>query len=1332
MYNTDKKESYHIAQFGTYDLPSLGDTMFPTIFKLEMEKYFGDRITIDLYSPRGTEHPYNNLPIVHGINELEKNHKEKPYDCLVIGGGEFVHFLPVEYISVDGEKRVYDIGELWDKPQREAKKLNIPVIWNCVGISKDFETLSEIESIQKACQGLKYISVRDAYSKIRLEKMAGVHNVNQVADMLWMFNRHFTEEDLRKYREKLSEENEFLKKDYLVLQYGTSLDYKKIAKIVNRIAKDYGLEVILLTINYCHQDQEIIEKIVKEFPEFKIIDRLLQPKEIMSVIAGAKYFLGTSLHGNVTAMSYGVKNLCLDMYPSFVSKMDGLFDMLEKSKCVINGANTLRHSFEKLVQIDEREQTLKKIEQIQKKLDQHFFEISRVIAKKSFQKYEVEKVEEKKFFVKGIMDNGVVSSKCIQLFQSEEITLSFELENVNGEYEGILYQPQSFIIERMDILENGTKIKYEYENLIENERKISLFQDHCKFKAFSARNQVGKNRIIEIKIKMKFGEEIERYYLKIEKKRLEQEKYQLEVKYKQSQGHVEKLLESERVLQEAQRKSFEKEQQLGQEILNKQGHIEQLLQIERDLNNQLGALKSSRTWRITMGLQRISLFIAPESSIRRLFLKMLFKLLRHPVRSIKMLSPRKIRHFFFYLREEGPGFVSKRMDESMQGIAIQPLNLECIALDAEKPFEQYTELKFVKQENPIVSIVIPVYNQFAYTFNCLQSILNNSGTDISYEIIIANDCSTDDTTRLQEKVDNILIVTNENNLRFLKNCNHAAKYAKGKYILFLNNDTQVQKDWLNPLVQLIESNEKIGMVGSKLIYADGSLQEAGGIIWKDASAWNYGNRSDPSAPEFNYVKETDYISGAAIMIRSSLWKEIGGFDERFAPAYYEDTDLACEVRSRGFKVMYQPLSIVVHFEGISNGTDVSSGQKSYQMENQKKFYEKWKNELNRDNFPNGEKVFLAKDRSGNKKTLLMVDHYVPMYDKDAGSRCMFYYLNLFVNMGYNVKFIGDNFYKHEPYTTALQQMGIEVLYGNYYFNNWKDWLKSNGKYFDYVFLSRPHISIKYIDFVREYTNAKIIYFGHDLHYLREMREYQLNGNEQSLKDSKEWKKTELELMRKADVSYYLSKVELEEIAKVDSSVKVRRVPINIYTDIPDIHYKAEDREDIIFVGGFGHPPNVDAVSWLGEEIMPKVWEKMPNITLHVIGSNPPNEIKNLACEHLIIHGFVSDEDLEELYQGIKLAIVPLRFGAGIKGKIIEAMMRGIPMVTTSIGIEGIEGAEQIVKVSDETVGLADFIVNLYANTMKLEEMAEKEHRYIVDNYSEEEAVRVLKADFEFD
>ena len=257
----NKERIFHIAQFGAFDLQSFGDTMFPVVFILEMEKRFGkENVIIDLYSPFGTEHPYNALPLVRSVEKLEEEHEKRPYDCLVLGGGEFIHFLPIEYISANNQKQQYQPGELWRKPQEEAQRLGIPVFWNCVGVSRDFENEEEISIIRDSCKGLGYLSVRDKYSKIRLEKMAGIQNVHEVADMLWLFNRHFSAEKLADQKKQLEAEYPFLQKDYLVLQYGTSADLDRLGEVVNKIGECYDLEVVLLTINYCHEDEEIVKR----------------------------------------------------------------------------------------------------------------------------------------------------------------------------------------------------------------------------------------------------------------------------------------------------------------------------------------------------------------------------------------------------------------------------------------------------------------------------------------------------------------------------------------------------------------------------------------------------------------------------------------------------------------------------------------------------------------------------------------------------------------------------------------------------------------------------------------------------------------------------------------------------------------------------------------------------------------------------------------------------------------------------------------------------------------------------------------------------------------
>lgn len=760
--------------------------------------------------------------------------------------------------------------------------------------------------------------------------------------------------------------------------------------------------------------------------------------------------------------------------------------------------------------------------------------------------------------------------------------------------------------------------------------------------------------------------------------------------------------------------------QKNEELRNKQSHIEELLNQERRLKNIL----ESDGWKLLTRYYKTRDAFFPSNSKRKLLSKLVFRTMKNPKEMFGSLNKQNFKKLRYYLKVEDSSKIENRIDNFLERkTKSAPPEIKLIPLQAEKD-----KLIFSVCESPDVSIIIPVYNQWEYTYSCLSSILCNT-SDINYEVIIADDMSSDETIKIGEYVENIHVIRDGANRGFLLNCNNAAKYAKGKYLFFLNNDTNVQQYWLTSLLELMESNELIGMSGSKLVYPDGRLQEAGGIIWNDASGWNYGRLDDPEKAEYNYVKEVDYISGAAIMIRKPLWETIGGFDERYVPAYYEDTDLAFEVRRKGYKVVLQPKSVIVHFEGISHGTSTSSGIKSYQIKNKETFANKWDKELKNYHFNNAEHVFWARDRSRGKKTIVVVDHYVPHYDKDAGGRCTYMYLKLYREMGYHVIFIGDNFFRHEPYTTELQQLGIEVLYGNWYASHINEWIKRNGQYIDFVYLNRPHISIKYIDTVRKYSDAKIIYFGHDLHYLRELRNYQLDPNPELLKSSERWKEIEFELFNKADVIHVVGSYEQEILNKDFPEKNIRNIPLYIY----DIEKNTgntpfEKRKDLLFVGGFNHKPNQDGLMWFIKDIFPQIIKRQSNIRLIVAGSNPTDEIKALNSDRVIVKGYVSDEELELLYSQCRVAVVPLRFGAGVKGKVVESCFYGLPVVTTSIGAEGLKGVEAIMMIADETGSFATNVTTIYQEQNLWDELSSRSKEYVKGNFSKEYAEMIITGD----
>ena len=586
-------------------------------------------------------------------------------------------------------------------------------------------------------------------------------------------------------------------------------------------------------------------------------------------------------------------------------------------------------------------------------------------------------------------------------------------------------------------------------------------------------------------------------------------------------------------------------------------------------------------------------------------------------------------------------------------------------------YERSGKINLPLSTQPLVSIIIPVYNELDYTYNCIRSIFERT-TISNYEIIVADDNSTEDMAVLNNDFSNLIIIRNGTNLGFLQNCNHAATHAKGNYIVFLNNDTQVLDNWLSELLFVFDRFPKAGLVGSKLIYPNGLLQEAGGIIWKDGGGLNYGNLDNPGSPEYNYIKEADYVSGASLMIRKQLWNEIGGFDDRFSPAYCEDSDLCFQVRQKGYLVFYQPFSEVIHFEGLSHGRDPRKGIKQYQVVNRQKFIDKWNGELKLKSKKN-KNLFFERDRSASKKHVLVIDHNVPTIDKDAGSRTISNFVDTFLDLGYSVKFLVPNMYPTYNYTKLLQEKGVEVLHGDrfvYWKHKWESYFKENIKKFDAILLSRSSICTPYIKHLKNNGyKGKTIYYGHDLGFLRTEQELEMTGDI-SLK--KVIRKT------KADEDYMYQHVtdalmiSYEEIAylKTYITTPLHYIPPYFFT-VKKNTAGFDERQGILFVGGFHHPPNQDAMRWFLNDIYGGLEKE--GIYLTIAGSEMPDFIFEYKQKFpsLTILPDVPSEQLEELYAAAKIAIVPLTLGAGVKGKVIEAMAKGVPIVGTDKAFEGL-------------------------------------------------------------
>jgi len=635
-------------------------------------------------------------------------------------------------------------------------------------------------------------------------------------------------------------------------------------------------------------------------------------------------------------------------------------------------------------------------------------------------------------------------------------------------------------------------------------------------------------------------------------------------------------------------------------------------------------------------------------------------------------------------------------------------------------------LSFPEHDRPRVSIIVPVYHDYRVTAHCLKA-LHDHLDDTPVEVIVADDGSADLTTTLEKRMQGVTVVRGEN-VGFLRNCNRAAREARGDIVLLLNNDTAVTAGWLAPLLAVFREAD-VGAAGPMLLFGDGKLQEAGGILWRDASGWNFGRGDDPDKPAYSYRKDVDYVSGACLAVRRSLWEELGGFDERFVPAYYEDADLCFAVRAAGYRVVYQPASRIFHFEGVSNGTDLTAGVKQHQVRNQAVFSEKWQAVLAAEHFENAEHVTWARDRSSRRRCVLVIDHYVPHHDKDAGSRSTFLYLQLLLAMGYRVQFMGANFFPHQPYTQALQQLGVEVLVGESIARNLDGWFAEHAPYIDEIFLHRPHVAEQFLPHLAKLSpRPTVSFFGHDLHYLRIQREAAVLADPELEKSAASWRRREYAVFEQVDRIYYFSAVEIEEIERERPGSVLRTVPLYALPDRPLPAYAPSLPRHLLFVGGFNHPPNVDAARWLVTEVLPLVNASCRDVHVHLVGSNPGEQVQALASAQVTVHGYVSDEELAALYRQVGLAVVPLRYGAGVKGKVIEAVQHNVPLVTTPVGAEGIPDANEVLWVADSAPAVAGAITGVIEGTAALEGRMAYYGDWLAAHFSRAQAEAMLRRD----
>jgi O-antigen biosynthesis protein len=645
-------------------------------------------------------------------------------------------------------------------------------------------------------------------------------------------------------------------------------------------------------------------------------------------------------------------------------------------------------------------------------------------------------------------------------------------------------------------------------------------------------------------------------------------------------------------------------------------------------------------------------------------------------------------------------------------------NIVIQSYEGRTSFPKFSLPKFNKPE---VSIIIPAYNKFELTYHCIASVVL-AYNKTSYEVILADDCSTDETIDASNIIENLVISKNPENLRFLRSCNRASDIANGEYIIFLNNDTEVRSFWIDELIIRHKDDPKIGLTGSKLLNLDGSLQEAGGIVWGNGAPWNVGRNANPYSPEYNYVRQVDYLSGAALCIPAKVWNEVGKFSEELAPAYYEDTDLAFKVRDAGYKTIYVPFSEVVHFEGQSHGTDVTKGLKQYQVINEKTFRAKWFKAFKNNGKASLQSLKLEKDRNIDAR-VLVIDYATPMPQNDAGSYAVIQEIKLMIALGFKVTFVPQNLAHFGKHTRALQKIGVEVLYAPFY-TSLDDVLNRRLDEMDAVYIVRFFVAQTCLDRIRQ-TGKKVLFNNCDLHFLREIRAALSNGRDDlALSKAVETRTQELDVCSKVDAILTYT---LTEHAVISSHImEVEKLHVTPWV----LEEKSSgpgfvQREGIAFLGGYVHTPNVEAVEYLAKKIMPMLKKRRPDIVLYVYGSKMPEAFKSYETDNIKIVGFA--EHLDDVYHNHRVFVAPLLSGAGIKGKVLESMAYGLPAVLTEVASEGTgltHGVSTLIARKPED--WVDAIIKLYDDEKLWSRFSENELTLVKEKYSFEHGKKVFK------
>lgn len=611
-------------------------------------------------------------------------------------------------------------------------------------------------------------------------------------------------------------------------------------------------------------------------------------------------------------------------------------------------------------------------------------------------------------------------------------------------------------------------------------------------------------------------------------------------------------------------------------------------------------------------------------------------------------------------------------------------------------FFKNRSFNFSKETNPEVSIIIHDVGDLKTILNCLYHIQKND-QNISREIIVINDKNIDEISSYLGNIKGITLINNEESNGLTQAINLSIEKAKGQFIYLLDSHALVQENYLSSLIDVFNTKENVGAVGSKMISAENTIIEAGNLVFENSEIVELGKSDAIDAPQFNFVRKVDLCDGSLLFCKTNKNGDLNLLNETFSSLYFAEANLCLKLKKEeNLNTYYQPLSEV---------TCVDNSFKAKTNNDKEGFANRWNSYFTDKKYIKSEKI----NYSNHYKTpnFLFLEENMPKPDQDSGSRRFMEIIKILQKNGHHIVLAVKHFdeAKDSDYIPYFQNAGVEICRD--YVNAQNKIIRVEGQvvnalsYVDVVWIFRPLGFDHWYNLLKSKINGqKIIYDMVDLHYLRMEREnnYIDVVTKERVQEISFFKEKEYSGMNISDAVISISDEEKNTVS--ENGVKKDKIftVSNIHKPVDNVPVSFSEREGLLFIGGYNHLPNIDAVKFLHDQILPLVWAKNDKIKISILGPDFPTDLKEkYHSDRFQILGYQETVDL--WFENSRVFVAPLRYGAGVKGKIGQALEFKLPVITTGIGAEGMSLEDQkTALISDENPqNFADKILELYDN-----------------------------------